>query len=78
MGLGKKFIQDPDLRNIRNTFLPLCERKVLSINDLIELLRWGFAKQEKLSKDVKKLVFDELHRRSRPYAQVKKENGGTQ
>ena len=75
MGLGKKFMQDPDLRNIRNTFLPLCERKVLSINNIISCLQHGFMRMSKLPPEIADRVQEELNRIKQTNS---KENGGAQ
>jgi len=54
---------DPTEYNIPNTFAPLCRKKMLSINDIIEGLRWGFFKSEKFPNEIKLRVHNELEAR---------------
>jgi len=54
---------NPYEENIPNTFAPLCRKKMLSIADIIEGLRWGFFKSEKLPSEIKLRVNAEINRR---------------
>jgi len=56
---------DPNEKNIPNTFLPLCDEKVFSVKYLTGLLRHGCVSLDRMPKDVAEKVENELSRRGK-------------
>ena len=54
---------DPTEYNIPNTFSPRCKSQILSVNQIIGGLRFGFFSFNKLPDDVEERVDAEINRR---------------
>lgn len=51
-------LTDHKAKVIKNTFLPNCRSKYLSVNALVSFLRNGFAQNDDIPKEISQYIFD--------------------
>ena len=56
--------EESKVENIPNTFMPDCVRSIVSVDYILQAMRWGFVHFDKLPEDIRAKVLKELeHRR---------------